>query len=93
MTHFKVNEDYNTQLQQYLPLAVLKRENMGTTDKVGLQQYLPLAVLKRIAHVIVHVSNDKLQQYLPLAVLKLVNKVFKSFIILYGCNSTYRLRY
>ena len=61
------------QLQQYLPLAVLKPilhffHNFTIFD-IALQQYLPLAVLKLklLAHQFIYIA---LQQYLPLAVLK-----------------------
>ena len=80
------------QLQQYLPLAVLKLNTFIYGSTLELQQYLPLAVLK---HAISDVEMDdthKLQQYLPLAVLK---QIFQSlfYFLLLRCNSTYRLRY
>ena len=58
-------------LQQYLPLAVLKRSIVHLSQKLfQLQQYLPLAVLKH--KLFTKTSNNlALQQYLPLAVLKL----------------------
>ena len=64
------------ELQQYLPLAVLKRakSSMGVLCRHlrQLQQYLPLAVLKLIRERVYDAItiNGMLQQYLPLAVLK-----------------------
>ena len=60
-------------MQQYLPLAVLKRDecNIKTTITIKLQQYLPLAVLKQDYNAKNEYIDVKLQQYLPLAVLKL----------------------
>ena len=68
---------FDNQLQQYLPLAVLKLTAFFyRNDYVSeLQQYLPLAVLKLLkscAPTLRKSSQSLLQQYLPLAVLKLV---------------------
>ena len=72
-----------TRLQQYLPLAVLKRERLHLLPSLlirGLQQYLPLAVLKPLPCAFFSFSTTTtLQQYLPLAVLKLRN-IFEVFI-------------
>ena len=83
------------QLQQYLPFTVLKhpdtfKKQSGDSD--ALQQYLPFTVLKLLVCQELHHLVYALQQYLPFTVLKLV-KPFSSFMIIFGCNSTYRLRY
>ena len=83
-------------LQQYLPLAVLKRISRCSLLLFGfaLQQYLPLAVLKLFNDVDALRRYLKLQQYLPLAVLKLVEASLRlASLMSLGCNSTYRLRY
>ena len=82
-------------LQQYLPFTVLKhpdtfKKQSGDSD--ALQQYLPFTVLKLLVCQELHHLVYALQQYLPFTVLKLV-KPFSSFMIIFGCNSTYRLRY
>ena len=76
--HQTIHRLINLGLQQYLPLAVLKRcQRKVSYVELGcvlfkLQQYLPLAVLKLCS-----ISSNRsdslrsLQQYLPLAVLKL----------------------
>ena len=83
-------------LQQYLPLAVLKRSVIFAHPCLSsfnrLQQYLPLAVLKRSEDEPVSYEHRPLQQYLPLAVLKLASLMI-IFSSLLCCNSTYRLRY
>ena len=65
-------------MQQYLPLAVLKRTfNPAREHSISLstlQQYLPLAVLKLAQTSTSLRKLFMLQQYLPLAVLKLYGK-------------------
>ena len=83
------------ELQQRLPLAVLKRfiNNVRNDPAIRLQQRLPLAVLKRFIN---NVRNDpaiRLQQRLPLAVLKPFKPRFNANVLTAGCNSAYRLRY
>ena len=63
------------QLQQYLPLAVLKHTRspiLRLRSNRWLQQYLPLAVLKPLSLItaVTAGATSSLQQYLPLAVLK-----------------------
>ena len=70
-------------LQQYLPLAVLKRcyhgcQRSGSLSR--LQQYLPLAVLKPPDDIYKKNINIMLQQYLPLAVLKPYINQLKKFL-------------
>ena len=87
--------NFSTLLQQCLPLAVLKHSMPATIIVlVLLQQCLPLAVLKLRA-LTQRVRNDfvLLQQCLPLAVLKRVAVATTPVLLLYSCNSAYRLRY
>ena len=85
------------QLQQYLPLAVLKHTRspiLRLRSNRWLQQYLPLAVLKRSKCSLLNaVKGFTLQQYLPLAVLKQHSSIGNTTVVFPSCNSTYRLRY
>ena len=81
------------QLQQHLPLAVLKRPKIKLNFFMifSLQQHLPLAVLKLSATASAFLVTS-LQQHLPLAVLKRARTKIAS-IHTRRCNNTYRLRY
>ena len=81
-------------LQQYLPFTVLKQKHKGFGGILGaykLQQYLPFTVLKQSMAYPIRISLQELQQYLPFTVLK--HGFHMDHIGMYGCNSTYRLRY
>ena len=82
-------------LQQYLPLAVLKRDtNWGITALYNIvATVLTACGIETILNFCGLIDfDDLLQQYLPLAVLKLVD-VDEFVVIIVSCNSTYRLRY
>ena len=86
----------SAQLQQCLPLAVLKLISSfhASSFSRALQQCLPLAVLKPpYSKWSTFIYDITLQQCLPLAVLKRTYW-YKSFPMLdCCCNSAYRLRY
>ena len=85
-------------LQQHLPFTVLKHPEIGiifnSSIAASLQQHLPFTVLKHFLCPDPTPQMRRLQQHLPFTVLKPFNSAFSlSFLTLFCCNSTYRLRY
>ena len=93
-----LNDDnlLSRQLQQYLPLAVLKRfYNLTGEDALRgeVATVLTACGIETVMDVRkIYVKHFWLQQYLPLAVLKL-NSIRSIMFRIKSCNSTYRLRY
>ena len=82
-------------LQQYLPLAVLKRGDIvdEVSIDLSLQQYLPLAVLKRLRLKVATVDSLLVATVLTACGIE-TDKALQCFTRgLTCCNSTYRLRY
>ena len=89
-------QECSQELQQYLPLAVLKRfflkrvilSRSCCNSTYRLRYWNGKVFIKDVC------SASQLQQYLPLAVLKPPSKLpSKLSWMVFSCNSTYRLRY
>ena len=60
----------------------------------GLQQYLPFMVLKQALYLQLNAENVKVATVLTVYGIETITiKHFSNVLLLYGCNSTYRLRY
>ena len=93
--HYYTMPHNHEQLQQYLPLAVLKHENIQHYHRIHFRcnSTYRLRYWNETECPGFDNRSGRLQQYLPLAVLKQrqFNTVFRHTTV--GCNSTYRLRY